>query len=146
MKNSPRTALPSRRYLSRWTNGGLEAALVVAGALGAAHDDVVAGVDELLGLDAERRPVVGDLGEVAHDRVAALDLAAERQLVGGDPDGVLGERLLQGGQVAAPEGFVGGPGGVDDSTCLLLCLAPPRYPRNPAEPGRKPLAAGLPPG
>ena len=64
VKNSPRTVLPSASTLSRCTKGASKLALVVACALGAAHDHALAGVDELLRLDAERRPVVGDLGEV----------------------------------------------------------------------------------
>jgi 4-hydroxyphenylpyruvate dioxygenase len=46
-----------------------------------ATNDIVAAVDELIRLDTELRPVVGDLSEVLHDRVATTDGAAERKLV-----------------------------------------------------------------
>ncbi len=113
--------------LEQVRKGGLEAPFVVGRALGAAHHHPLACIDELLRLDAERRPVVGDLGEVGHDRVAALYFSSQRQLVRGDPDRVLGKLLLQGTQVAAPEGVVGGPGGVDVghlSSSVRPCLNP----------------------
>jgi len=97
---------------------GFEAPLVIAGALGASDDHVVAGVDELLGVDAERGPVVGDLGEVGQDLIATFDLTSERELIRGDPDGVFGEQIPKGGQVAPTEGLIGGSG-------VVYILSPP---------------------
>jgi hypothetical protein len=64
--------------LHRVRIGSLEASPIVAGALGSADDDAVAGVDELFWIDAERGPVIGDLGEVGDDLVTAARGSPER--------------------------------------------------------------------